>query len=118
MPLMRLVGRWLLRGINGLALIVCLASCSLLAWSYCIPLTTPPAGPRLPLPLPGDAAEYLVLSHGRIAQWEYTDWDRTWYRLGPGVRLWPITLASVAATIGAALWVARQPAEPRGNSDD
>lgn len=96
---------------NGPALVFCLAVLGLLAWSYSIPLTTPPSGPRIPLPVPSDAAEYLILSHGRVAAWEYTDWDRTWYRLGPGVRLWPVTLAAVAAAFVAALWVGRQPAE-------
>lgn len=112
---MRPFGRWLLRGINGLSLIFCLAALGLLLWSYCIPLTTPPSGPRVALPIPGDAEVYLIVADGRVTEWEYTDWDRTWYRTGPGVRLWPITLLAVAVTVGGTVWVARQPAEQGDN---
>lgn len=102
---------WLFRGINGLSLISCLAAIGLLIWSYCIPLTTPPPGPRVPLLIPGDAEEYLIVADGRVTQWEYTDWDRKWYRMGPGVRLWPITVVAIAAAVGGAVWVAREHAE-------
>jgi hypothetical protein len=47
----------------------------------------------IPFPVPSDATEYLAFAHGRLERWEYTSWDRRWYRYGSGMPLWIPTLA-------------------------
>src|SRR5688500_974048 len=47
----------------------------------------PPPRPHLIVPRPSDAAQYWVPLRGRLERWEYTGWDRKWYRLSRGTIL-------------------------------
>lgn len=107
-----------LRQTLTLSLVACLPIVALWALSYLSPYvqTDPVTGysrhpPRHPLqlPIPSDAEEYVVLSRGDIERWEYTPWDKKWYRLASGVSLLSIFLPMfvlIALTLGGLAFLA------------
>lgn len=83
-----------------LSLALCVATVALWAWDWRSPRNKPPAGLRFPLPA-GDAEEWLTIGSGRIEVWEYTSWDRTWYRLSDrGFSLWYLPAGLLALDVG------------------
>lgn len=84
-----------------LSLALCVATLALWAWDWCSSHNSPPTGFRFPLPVGGDAEEWLTIRSGRIEVWEYTSWDRTWYRISDrGFPLWCLPAGLLALHVG------------------
>ncbi len=78
----------ILNAVTVLSVLVCVGTAALLGWSYHRPRTMPPTSPRVLVPVPGDAEEWMILVAGNLEPWEYTPWNHQWYRLGAGLSLW------------------------------
>src|SRR3954471_5280153 len=82
----------------ALSLLLCVAMAA--GWASSYSQAFPPTGAEwrvIPFPVPSDCAVYLVLADGRIQQWEYAPWNRTWYVYSEGAPIWlPMLLTLVA----------------------
>jgi hypothetical protein len=72
----RVIRRWMFNIAAGVSLLLCVMS---LAHPFTVGRQTSPVGLQIPVPIPSDAEEIVVLGLGGLEWWEYTPWDKQWY---------------------------------------
>jgi len=85
-----------------LSLVLCFAS-TIDVWMSGV--DSRPHGVQIPLPVPSDADEVLVIGFSNVEHWEYTPWDNKWYPMSGG----PLVTISLAILPMVWVWRLRRP---------
>jgi hypothetical protein len=81
-----------------LSLVLCFAS-TINVWMSSV--DSQPHGVHIPLLVPSDADEVLVVGFSNVEHWEYAPWDDKWYLMSGG------PLVTISLAIFPLVWVLR-----------